>query len=38
MRMKKGWTFSRQFAFVDSGIVILGLRRFFGWLIAEMKR
>jgi hypothetical protein len=28
----------RQFGCVDSGILILGLRRFFGWLIAEMKR
>src|SRR5580704_16531201 len=38
MRTKKGCTFARQFGSVDSGILILGLRRCFGWLIAEMKR
>jgi hypothetical protein len=38
MRTKKGCTFARQFGCVDSGILILGLRRFFGLLIAEMKR
>ena len=38
MRMKKGCTFFRQSDCVDSEILILGLRRFFGWLIAEMKR